>query len=380
MKIKQAFFFGLATFCLPVAAMAEQAAAAVATEGTTLNIGKFQMMRYVLAGFALLFFLILAVLAKVVKNAVKVYAEREQKKKSDSKIKNILPLLILFLSLSLGARAEETAAAATAPVENPLGMPMDIYLLMAVVAVEFAAIMVLSFIVLKFLKTSEPKPVKAITFKNFFQKVNQTVPVEDEASLDLQHDYDGIRELDNKIPKWWLYAFYATMVFGVIYIYRMFVAETLPNQFEELRVQNEIAAVQKEEYLKHSANNVDENNVKMLDAAGIAAGAVTFAKNCMACHGDKGQGGVGPNLTDDYWLHKGGIKDVFHSVKYGWPEKGMKSWKDDLSPGQIAEVSSYIKSLRGTNPPGAKEAQGELDAEGAAGSTAGAAADSTKAK
>ena len=95
----------------------------------------------------------------------------------------------------------------------------------------------------------------------------------------------------------------------------------------------------------------------------------------MACHADKGQGNqTGPNLTDDYWLHKGGIKDVFYTIKYGWPEKGMRSWKEDFSPAQIAQLSSFIKSLKGSNPPGAKEPQGEKWTEEAAAPAADSAA------
>ena len=85
--------------------------------------------------------------------------------------------------------------------------------------------------------------------------------------------------------------------------------------------------------------------------------------NCIACHGKDGEGTIGPNLVDDYWLHKGGIKDIFKTIKYGYPEKGMKSWQQDLPAKSINEVASYIKSLRGTNPPNAKEKQGDLYTE-----------------
>ncbi|HSC37770.1 MAG TPA: c-type cytochrome, partial [Chitinophagaceae bacterium] len=92
----------------------------------------------------------------------------------------------------------------------------------------------------------------------------------------------------------------------------------------------------------------------------LEGGKTVFLQNCSPCHGKSGEGVVGPNLTDDYWLHGGGVKDIFKTIKYGWPEKGMKSWKDDLSPTQIAQLSSFIKSLRGTHPPNGKEQQGEL--------------------
>jgi len=116
--------------------------------------------------------------------------------------------------------------------------------------------------------------------------------------------------------------------------------------------------------MKKSANNVDETTVKLLsDNANLAVGKDLFMASCTACHGKLGEGTVGPNLTDDYWLHGGGLKDVFKSIKYGWPDKGMKSWKEDFSPMQIAQLTSYIKTLKGTNPPKAKEKQGDLYTE-----------------
>jgi cytochrome c oxidase cbb3-type subunit 3 len=109
---------------------------------------------------------------------------------------------------------------------------------------------------------------------------------------------------------------------------------------------------------------VDENTVTLLtDATALAEGKKLYGASCSPCHGADGQGVVGPNLTDDYWLHKGGIKDVFKTIKYGVQEKGMKAWKDDFSPVQLAEISSYIKSLQGTKPAGAKEPQGDLFTE-----------------
>ena len=113
-------------------------------------------------------------------------------------------------------------------------------------------------------------------------------------------------------------------------------------------------------YMKKSANNVDESNIKLADASGIKEGLAIYTSNCAACHGNNGEGGVGPNMTDAYWIHGGDIASVFKSVKYGWPAKGMKSWQTDLSPVQMKNVASYILSLNGTNPANAKAAEGEL--------------------
>jgi cytochrome c oxidase cbb3-type subunit 3 len=139
---------------------------------------------------------------------------------------------------------------------------------------------------------------------------------------------------------------------------------------------NEMAAakVAKDAYMKTAKNNVDENTI-VFDASYVADGQKIFSENCVACHGAKGEGGVGPNLTDDYWLHGGKINDIFKTVKYGWPANGMKSWQTDFSAMQIAQVVCYVKSLRGTNPPNPKAPQGDLYSEdGAAKKDAGASA------
>ena len=122
------------------------------------------------------------------------------------------------------------------------------------------------------------------------------------------------------------------------------------------KVMGEIA-----EFMKTSANNVDESTVKMLtDPSDLNTGKDIFISTCAACHGKFGEGTVGPNLTDEYWLHGGGVKDIFKTIKYGWPDKGMKSWKEDFSPVQIAQLTSYIRTLKGSNPPKPKDMQGEL--------------------
>jgi cytochrome c oxidase cbb3-type subunit 3 len=146
-----------------------------------------------------------------------------------------------------------------------------------------------------------------------------------------------------------------------LYLWRYHVSESAPLSIGEFDIAMQKAAVEHEIYLKKSASLVDENTVSMLiDAEASMAGKKIFELNCAACHGKAGEGTVGPNLTDDYWLHGGSIKDIFKTIKYGWSEKGMKSWKDDLSPMQIAQISTYIKLMSGTNPPNAKEKQGEL--------------------
>ena len=179
----------------------------------------------------------------------------------------------------------------------------------------------------------------------------------------LDHDYDGIRELDNNLPAWWKYGFYLTIVVAFVYVW-YYHSGAGPTQLDEYAAEVKAGEEAKEAYLAKSAGNIDENTVKMGDEASISSGKTLYASNCAACHAPDGGGTVGPNLTDSYWLHGGSISDVFKSIKYGWADKGMKSWKDDFSPKQIADLSTFIKSLNGTTPAAPKDKQGELYTEG----------------
>ncbi|HQU52955.1 MAG TPA: c-type cytochrome, partial [Saprospiraceae bacterium] len=115
------------------------------------------------------------------------------------------------------------------------------------------------------------------------------------------------------------------------------------------------------EYVAAQGNLVDETNVTArTDDAALAQGKDIWIANCVACHGANGEGGVGPNMTDKYWIHGGDIKNIFNTIKYGVPEKGMISWQTQLSPSAMADVASYILTLQGTNPPNAKAPQGDL--------------------
>lgn len=196
-------------------------------------------------------------------------------------------------------------------------------------------------------KTVQSKPI--IDFTN-------AVPIEREHEIMMDHDYDGIRELDNNLPPWWVYMFYATIAFGVFYIWFYHFGGS--GELQDKEYEMEIA--QAETQMKLAASRVDENSVTLVkDAARIKKGEELYITNCAACHGKQGEGKVGPNLTDEFWIHGGDIKSIFKTVKYGIPEKGMISWQAQLGPSQIQDVSSYIKTLKGTNPANPKAPQGD---------------------
>lgn len=185
-------------------------------------------------------------------------------------------------------------------------------------------------------------------------------PISEEKDIMMEHEFDGIYELDNPTPAWFMGLFYATVIFAVVYLLNYHVFEWSPLQDEEYAIEMKTAETEKAAFLAKSGNLIDENSVKVsADAETIAAGKAVFTQNCIACHGALGEGTVGPNLTDEFTLHGGTINDIFKTIKYGVPEKGMISWEKTLTPKQTAEVSNFILSLKGTNPPNPKAPQGE---------------------
>lgn len=187
------------------------------------------------------------------------------------------------------------------------------------------------------------------------------VPLEKEADVLLLHDYDGIYELDNKLPPWWVAMFYLSIVFAGVYLFYYHVSDMGMSQLEEYEAEMAQGEEQVAEFLAKQANLIDESNVELLtDEKSLAAGKAIFDANCVACHGQFGEGTVGPNMTDNYWIHGGSITDVFKTIKYGVPEKGMISWQTQLRPADMHAVGSYILTLQGTNPPNPKAAEGDL--------------------
>lgn len=196
--------------------------------------------------------------------------------------------------------------------------------------------------------------------QTMWEKLLSLKPLSAEKDVELDHDFDGIKELNNPIPPWFNVLFYGTIVAAFVYILYFHVFEAGNLQAQEYKNELVVAEKQKADYVKKAGNLIDENSVKLLtDASTIKEGEQLYATKCAVCHGEKGEGKVGPNLTDEYWLHGGSIQEVFKSIKYGWPAKGMVAWQNSMNGGQMQELASYILSLQGTNPAGAKEAQGE---------------------
>jgi cytochrome c oxidase cbb3-type subunit III len=210
----------------------------------------------------------------------------------------------------------------------------------------------------------EPKRAdKPADTRSFWQRMAGLHALSDEKSLVMEHAYDGIVELDNPTPPWFMGLFYGTIGFGVVYLLIFHVAGTGDIMRQEYTQEVALAEQQRETYLKQVAGKINENTVtRLTDAKGIESGKALYGQYCTACHGQNAEGKVGPNLTDEYWLHGGSVKAIYHTIAEGVPEKGMLPWKKQLNPLQIQQVSSYLLSLQGSKPAGAKEPQGEKEA------------------
>lgn len=184
--------------------------------------------------------------------------------------------------------------------------------------------------------------------------------IDHEEDVMLDHDYDGIKELDNVLPPWWVGLFYITVIFAVVYLVRFHIVGDY-TQDEEFIAEMEQSDKQVQEYLKNAPDLMNAESATFLaDDASLSEGKAIFTTNCVACHKADGGGSIGPNLTDEYWILGGGIKNVFTTISEGGRSgKGMVPWKESLKPTEIQKVASYVLSLQGTNPEGGKDPEGD---------------------
>ncbi|MEP7229281.1 MAG: cbb3-type cytochrome c oxidase N-terminal domain-containing protein [Ginsengibacter sp.] len=332
----------------------------------------------------------MAVLAFVIWSLGRVLLELGKQVVEKNKISKVLPLLLtgIFLSAAQSSSAQDVAQETIQTVSNYGGMsPRTFYLFASVLGTEVIIIFFLIFFIKSFsaelLPEKKTKPVTEgkwqIWWKRFRKKLTRAVPVEKEEEVLLDHEYDGIRELDNALPPWWKFGFYITIAFSIAYLLYFHVLSYGQNPTQEYNTEMAKAKAKQEIYEANNKDKIDENNVPMADAAGLAIAKEIFTAKCFACHGAAGEGGAGPNLTDDYWLHKGSLNDIYHSIKVGYPDKGMQSWASVYTPKEISELASYVKNFHGTNPPNAKAPQGDIyvDSSAAQDSTKSAGTDSS---
>jgi len=269
-------------------------------------------------------------------------------------------LIGLFLSLSSGAMAQDAVASSDS-------FMMSDSLLWTFISVDVILVALILYqisLIQKIFKMAAPQTEEDSAVESDWAiagvKLTDNVPLEKEGDVLLDHNYDGIRELDNNLPPWWLYGFYVSIVTAVLYIgYYHFGGGLL--QQEEYEANMAEAQEQVDAYLSSLSNLIDESNVVLLTAeSDLTDGKGIYETNCASCHGMMGEGGVGPTFADKYWKHGGGIVNAFSTIKYGVVEKGMIPWEDVLSPGEMQKVASYLLTFEGTNPPGMKDPEGEL--------------------
>ncbi|MGZ4008907.1 MAG: cbb3-type cytochrome c oxidase N-terminal domain-containing protein, partial [Mucilaginibacter sp.] len=294
------------------------------------------------------------------------------------KYKRII-LLLAATILIQPAFAEDDHSLLTPDVQNYIGYGFIVLMLLIFIIVMLVLLRtfkVLTRIILKYEGNTDEQIAAELSTTKEAKKPKGEVwikllslrPMAEEKDLLMEHEFDGIQELDNPTPAWFMYLFYSTIVFAIAYllIYHVFGVGQL--QYAEYRTEVAQAEIAKKAFLSKSANQVDENTVKLTtDPAVLTAGKAVFTQTCVPCHGEHAEGkiGLGPNLTDDYWLHGGKINNLFKTIKYGVLAKGMPTWEKQLSPKQISDVANFVKSLHGTNPPNAKEPQGVKETDDA---------------
>ncbi|MBS1915345.1 MAG: c-type cytochrome [Bacteroidetes bacterium] len=332
----------------------------------------------IMVGLIVFLMIIIASLAYILLGSAEIrFKKWKDGNKSDAA--KIAATVITCLLLIGNTAHAETDATANAVTNQIAGIsPTAFYIMSSIIFFELIVIFALLFNIRSLIQAEKAKVygteavVAKKKFINWWSRFNKFRPAEQESDIDLGHDYDGIRELDNRLPPWWLYGFYASILFAVIYLYRYHVAHSAPLSHEEYTMSVAKADKEIQAYLKLKGESVNENTVTMLGTDDIEAGKGMFKTSCVACHNEGGGGNVGPNLTDDYWLHGGDIKNIFKTIRYGI--NAMPAWQNTYSNKQIAELASYVKSLHGTNPPNPKSPQGELYKEDTASKTDSASA------
>lgn len=322
----------------------------------------------------ILFLLLISILAvsKTTAGLIKSDLFREKiiagkNKKSDNPIMRSL-LLVLF---SAGAVNSASALSFDAPavaektnlwlyVENS-----DIYVLLAIVLLLLGFLLHQVNMFNKVLRIMKPLSEKQKKAKEEGADITRiltgAVPIEEEHKIDLGHDYDGIRELDNPMPPWWLAGFFISIVFAVVYMFHYHVLGTGDLQTAEYEKSMIEGDKEVQAYLDKMAMNVDETNATLMEDEGdLMKGKELFINNCAVCHTDNGRGATGPNLTDNYWIYGGDIKDVYKVIRKGAPN-GMPEHQSKFNPIQIQQVASYVLHFEEIpQSKGGKEPQGEL--------------------
>lgn len=288
-------------------------------------------------------------------------------------MKKLIFVFALLLSFFSGfAQTETESVSAVSLWDDPM---LKFYIIVGFVFVVAILVMLVALYMLQVLnymakqasreraeRLGIPYKEEPSIWARLWKESNDFVPMEKEADITLDHVYDGIRELDNHLPPWWKWLFYATIVFAGVYMVVYHISDTLPLQLKEYETELAMADEQARKLKASSpAAAIDETTVQLItDANALADGKTTFLNNCASCHRKDGGGDIGPNLTDEYWKHGGSIQDIFKVVRHGVQGTNMIAWEGFISPEKMQNVSNYILTLQGTNPENGKKPEGEL--------------------
>lgn len=296
----------------------------------------------------------------------------ENSKKGSAPLTTILALIGIFGLISFSNQSY--ALTFMQPGEAEKGMPwlmvenMDIYFMVTINLVLLGVLFYLRRMFKDFMLMARPEKKVEAPAGEAIKKLNviltDAVAIEEEHTILMHHEYDGIRELDNNLPPWWVWGFYATIIFSIIYIFNYHVFQTADLQIKAYDKEMAQAKKDVDAYLSKMAMNVDETNATLMtEASDLSSGKALFEANCVACHNPNGEGNIGPNLTDDHWIYGPDVKDLFKTIKLGTPN-GMPEHASKMNPIQLQQVSSYVLSFPFTK---GKEAEGTAyDKEGKA--------------
>lgn len=342
--------------------------AATATNGTTpqpvivTNYEQNLILFYWLFAGMIVLLLAIIVLSGSISTLVRSkYFIKKLNELKGNKTMTILILIGLFstvnptssLALTFMKAGEATEGIPWLKVETT-----DLYFMVAINLILLGVVLYLRGMFKQFLEMVRPpkKQEEGASLKKINSILTDAVAIEEEHTILMQHEYDGIRELDNNLPPWWVWGFFATIIFAVVYLFNYHVFKSSDLQYKAY--DKEIAQANKDidAYLSKMAMNVDETNVTLLsDDGALSSGKALFDANCIVCHNPKGEGNIGPNLTDDHWIYGPDVKDIFKTIKYGAPN-GMPEHASKLNPVQLQQVSSFVLSLPYTK---GKEPQGK---------------------
>ncbi len=328
-----------------------------------------ELLYGLLVAFGILFLVIIVIMNNVIKGLAGNHKLWKSRNEGDGTKAGVIVLLTMWSGSAMAVSPDASVIGVLGQFSSTFWMLVMIDLFLALVII--AQLRIFNKLIEALREKDAPKtepevevvarPQESVVMKKIMKMLTKSVPVEKEEEVLTDHEYDGIRELDNVLPPWWVAMFYASILFAFVYIIHYHVLETGDLQLAEykesvLKGEEQVAA-----FRALAGEQVDEINVTLVtDASRLRNGEKIYFQHCVTCHGNQAEGGVGPNFTDAYWIHGGSINDLFTTVKYGVPSKGMISWRQQLSPKDMQDVSSFILTFQGTDPPNQKEPQGEL--------------------